>query len=620
MDQNVPHFVSEPPVFRGEEQPEFFKLPKFDSPTGIELDLNCQIPKDNGLIESNYGTYARKCFKLAPLSRLEDFHSDKEKFEQELAILYHAQHRHVIELVYAYIFEPVKDGEDESNQTSPHAAIIMVLAESFRPTLSSAQMQDPKMLSDYFEWFSCLAITLDHIHGVGIRHRDIKPENILVKNDNEVVLADFGISNMILGRTLSTTSPGAPRARTIMYCAPEVESGSSRTRSADIFALGAVFLAMLAALRPSGRTELEYAFASGGKEQDQGQSYSTALRSVHELINRWRGKPKGKVWKDREGEWNERLSMCQNMMNEDPYRRPDAFDIVSRISKIKRREPGQPCKCSNPPDEPGARLIYICKNGLTNDLHLLDLLEALNNTVGAIQQASARGHLKILKTLLDNRFDVNLPDHSGQTALHCAAAFGEDEVVKYLLDRPGIRPDIEDHKKRTALHYAAGNGSLQVVKLLLENRQGRLDANKKDEDERIALHFAATRGHNEIIDELLVSRATENVDATDKNGITALHLAAGYGSVQAVGSLLHNGANANKSEKSKKQWALNFAVDGIQKLDETEDRGQYEKVIELLLPETKKNIRMRVACVDAPEKACTHQDSHLRMVCDSVAD
>lgn len=634
MDPNVPDFVAKIPVFRGGELPKFFPLPDFANP--IEMDLKCQIPKKNDLIKSHHGQhaqkcfkfarhgkYARKCFQFAPLSRPKALDNDKKKFKQELDILYHAQHHHIIELVYAYIFEPVEDEDDEDEpRANPHAAIIMVLAQSFRSILRGPSVQrDERMRSNFFKWFTCLAIALDHIHGVGIRHRDIKPDNILVVKDDEVVLADFGISNMILGKTLSTTSQGAARDRTAMYCAPEVEGGSSRTRSADVFALGVTFLEMLAQLRPGGKSALQDAFE--GEDQNQGPSYTAALSRLHDMMETWREDPKGKLWKDRKREWAKLLSMCQNMMNEDPYKRPCALDITSQISRIEMPEPMQPCKCSKPPDEPGARLFYICKNGLTSDLRLLKPLKRLNNTVGAVHQASARGHLEIVTTLLhvDNGFDVNLRDYSGQTALHCAAAFGKHEVVKYLLDRPDVNPTIKDDKGRTALHCAAGNGHLEVVQML---RQGRLklNANVGDEHQRTALHFAATRGHKKVIDELLTSNAIADVNEGDYNGVTALHLAAGYGSVQAVTSLLKNGAKADISEKtgrdSKERSALRFAIDGIQKLDENEDRGQYEEVIRLLLPKAGIKVCTRVAC-DSPTKTCNHH-SRRNMVCNYVAN
>lgn len=52
---------------------------------------------------------------------------------------------------------------------------------------------------------------------------------------------------MGLGKTMPTTIPTHPRARTEGYCAPEVEAGSTRGRPADIISLGAVFPEMLIA-------------------------------------------------------------------------------------------------------------------------------------------------------------------------------------------------------------------------------------------------------------------------------------------------------------------------------------------------------------------------------------
>lgn len=501
----------------------------------------------------------------------------------------------------------------------------MVRANSFKDVLERPLGQnDENMIPKFLRWFGCLAMALDHIHGLGIRHRDIKPDNILVTNDDEIVLADFGISNMILGKTLATTSPGAARERTVMYCAPEVEDGSSRTRSADIFALGVVFLQMLAKLRPGGASDLESALAGDNSDSEddsnQHQSYARALPSIHALMDNDWSEPKGPVWKGRVKEWRRLLTVCKNMTSEDPYRRQRAPDIVSKISGINRGTLMQPCKCSQQPEEARAQLLYVCKHGLTGDVRLPRRLMDLKQTVGAIHQASARGHLTIVKTLLAKGFDAKLCDHSGQTALHCAAAFGKYRVVEHLLSIR-VEANSQDNKGRTALHYAAGNGSLEAVEKLLGSPQGGLVANSVDEHRRTALHFAATRGHSQIIGKLIASEAREYViDAEDKNGITALHLAAGYGSLQAVQLLLvTNHANPDVLDK-KERAVLHFAIDGIQKLDKVQDRGQYDAVIELLLPETHLDICIRVACGNARIKPCNHPNSRRNMVCKYVAE
>lgn len=81
----------------------------------------------------------------------------------------------------------------------------IVPKEIYHPILS-CECVNKKRATDIPKWFGCLANAVAHIHETGIRHRDIKPENILMKG-GAVLLADFGISKMGLGQTLSTTVP-----------------------------------------------------------------------------------------------------------------------------------------------------------------------------------------------------------------------------------------------------------------------------------------------------------------------------------------------------------------------------------------------------------------------------
>jgi serine/threonine protein kinase len=56
---------------------------------------------------------------------------------------------------------------------------------------------------------------------------DIKPSKILIKG-KRILLTDFNILKMGLGKTMPTTIPEFSRSRTPGYCAPEVEDGSMR--------------------------------------------------------------------------------------------------------------------------------------------------------------------------------------------------------------------------------------------------------------------------------------------------------------------------------------------------------------------------------------------------------
>ena len=65
-----------------------------------------------------------------------------------------------------------------------------------------------------------LAQVLAFTHQQGITHRDVKPENVLLQDNGNIALCDFGISkDIISGAYESTLNLSA--AGTLAYCAPE---------------------------------------------------------------------------------------------------------------------------------------------------------------------------------------------------------------------------------------------------------------------------------------------------------------------------------------------------------------------------------------------------------------
>ncbi|HXV63317.1 MAG TPA: serine/threonine-protein kinase [Vicinamibacteria bacterium] len=89
---------------------------------------------------------------------------------------------------------------------------------------------------------------------LGIVHRDVSPQNILVSNDGEVKLADFGIAKAAC--KASHTDSGSLRGK-LLYMSPEQAWGRPVDRCSDLFSLGAVFFEMLTGhLLFSGNSEL----------------------------------------------------------------------------------------------------------------------------------------------------------------------------------------------------------------------------------------------------------------------------------------------------------------------------------------------------------------------------
>ncbi len=86
--------------------------------------------------------------------------------------------------------------------------------------------------------FRKICIGLNHSHSKGVLHCDLKPANILLGEDHEPRLADFGQSRM--------THDQSPSLGTLFYMAPEQADLESTPSSAwDVYAVGAIMYRML---------------------------------------------------------------------------------------------------------------------------------------------------------------------------------------------------------------------------------------------------------------------------------------------------------------------------------------------------------------------------------------
>ena len=77
---------------------------------------------------------------------------------------------------------------------------------------------------------------------LGIIHRDVTPQNVIISNEGEVKLCDFGIVKA--ASRLSRTQAGVLKGK-YAYMAPEQVRGRTVDRRSDIFSLGAIFYEML---------------------------------------------------------------------------------------------------------------------------------------------------------------------------------------------------------------------------------------------------------------------------------------------------------------------------------------------------------------------------------------
>ncbi|KAI1432477.1 ankyrin repeat-containing domain protein [Xylaria sp. CBS 124048] len=129
---------------------------------------------------------------------------------------------------------------------------------------------------------------------------------------------------------------------------------------------------------------------------------------------------------------------------------------------------------------------------------------------GAMHIAAQTGNLRILQILIRSNVDCNEKDSEGRTPLIHAVVQDHVEVALILLGH-GVRLGEADFLIRTALHYAVLHQRERMLRLLLR-------------------HYVD--GSRDL-----------DIDAKDKSGWTALHMAVYNGFEEGVTMLLQSGAN-----------------------------------------------------------------------------
>ena len=110
--------------------------------------------------------------------------------------------------------------------------------------------QDSKHAARYLE---TIAEAIHVAHENGILHRDLKPGNVLIDDDDEPHVTDFGLAKLV-GDDSSLTASGATLG-TPSYMPPEQAAGnrSKVNRTSDVYSLGAILYALLTGKPPFRR-------------------------------------------------------------------------------------------------------------------------------------------------------------------------------------------------------------------------------------------------------------------------------------------------------------------------------------------------------------------------------
>ncbi len=159
-----------------------------------------------------------------------------ERFRREAQAIARLRHPHIVQL---YDFGTYDGGY--------YMVLEFIKGETLRDRLERLELTgDCLSHLQVRHIIEQLAAALAHSHSRGVVHRDIKPSNIMLDEDGNAILTDFGIARVLAetGHTL-TGAIGTPA-----YIAPEQIRKGSPDHRADIYALGVVLYEMLAGRTP----------------------------------------------------------------------------------------------------------------------------------------------------------------------------------------------------------------------------------------------------------------------------------------------------------------------------------------------------------------------------------
>jgi serine/threonine protein kinase len=316
------------------------------------------------------------------------------RFKREGRILGQLAHPHIAELIDAgvtangepYLVLEYIDGEDIDQYCDKHRLDVDSRLKLFLDVLSA----------------------VGHAHSNLIVHRDIKPSNVLVRNDGQVKLLDFGIAKLLAGdagagnATLLTGEGGG--ALTPQFAAPEQVTDGPITTATDVYALGVLLYLLLTGQHPAGPG----AHSSAGLIKaivvtEPSRASDTVFSAAGPVIAEKRGTTPEKLRRQLRGDLDTILRKAQKKAPEERYGSMVAF--ADDLQRYLKREP-----ISARPDSFTYRASkFIRRNKLGVALTALAVIASLAAII-AVQREARRAEYRfqqVRKLAHSVLFDLN---------------------------------------------------------------------------------------------------------------------------------------------------------------------------------------------------------------------
>ena len=162
----------------------------------------------------------------------ENLEKIRDSIKREFTLMKNLNHRNIIKL-HEVFFD-----NDEKN-------IYLVI--DYFPKGDFAKFLNGKALKEKYakKYMRQLVDGLKYLYNKQILHRDLKPQNILVSEDGNLVITDFGFARYTDNENMLNTLCGSP-----MYMAPEIMLKKRYNNKSDLWSVGVIFFEVLFGTTP----------------------------------------------------------------------------------------------------------------------------------------------------------------------------------------------------------------------------------------------------------------------------------------------------------------------------------------------------------------------------------
>ncbi len=159
------------------------------------------------------------------------------RFQNEAMAVARLRHPHIVQ-----VFDFDIDGD------KPYMVMEFIEGETLAQRMTRYHKEGKRLpIDEVVRLFQQLCSAVDYAHKQGMLHRDIKPANVILNQQNDAILTDFGLAKIsgVSGLTASGTVVGTPH-----YMSPEQGQGQPMDARSDVYSLSVILYEMLAGKVP----------------------------------------------------------------------------------------------------------------------------------------------------------------------------------------------------------------------------------------------------------------------------------------------------------------------------------------------------------------------------------